>query len=111
MVAAALAARVVEVITDLGAAAGFRYRYGFGCIVHGRTVLTAAHVVTGAVSVVVRDPAKREYSATLDPRFVGDANGPSRIWRCWRSVTQHSAMTCRQSGWQQWTGEVSPGSL
>ena len=29
-----------------------------------------------AVSVVVRDPARREYAATVDPRFVGDADGP-----------------------------------
>lgn len=43
---------------------------------HGRTVLTAAHVVSDAVSVVVRDPAKREYSAAADPRFVGDVAGP-----------------------------------
>ncbi len=71
-----LAARVVEVIIDLGPAADSRYRYGSGCIVRGRTVLTAAHVVAGAVSVVARDPDKREYSAAVDPRFVGDAEGP-----------------------------------
>ena len=71
-----LAARVVEVISDLGPAADSGYRYGSGCIVRGRTVLTAAHVVADAVSVVLRDPAKREYSATVDPRFVGDAEGP-----------------------------------
>ena len=76
MAAAALAARVVEVIADLGASADSRYRYGSGCIVRGRTVLTAAHVVADAVSVVVRDPAKREYTATVDPRFVGDVDGP-----------------------------------
>ena len=76
MAAAALAARVVEVIADLGGAGDSRYRYGSGCIVRGRTVLTAAHVVAGAVSVVVRDPAKREYAATADPRFSGDADGP-----------------------------------
>jgi hypothetical protein len=74
--AAALAARVVEVIADLGPSAGARYRYGSGCIVRGRTVLTAAHVVAGAKSVVVRDPDRREYAAAADPRFVGDADGP-----------------------------------
>jgi hypothetical protein len=42
----------------------------------GRTVLTAAHVVAEAVSVQVRDPHKQRYSATVDPRFVGDATGP-----------------------------------
>lgn len=71
-----LADRVVEVISNLGSAADSRYRYGSGCIVRGGTVLTAAHVVAGAVSVVVRDPAKREYAATVDPRFVCDAQGP-----------------------------------
>jgi hypothetical protein len=39
-------------------------------------VLTAAHVVAGAQSVQVRDPRKRLYSATVDPGFVGDVNGP-----------------------------------
>ena len=76
MDAAGLAARVVEVIADLGAAADSRYRYGSGCIVRGRTVLTAAHIVADAASVVVRDPDKREYTATVDPPFVGDVRGP-----------------------------------
>jgi WD40 repeat protein len=70
----ALARRVVEVVADLGASAG--YRYGSGCIVRGRTVVTAAHVVAGAESVRVRDPDKRLYPARLDPRFVGSASGP-----------------------------------
>jgi hypothetical protein len=76
MAAPALAARVVEVIADLGGADGAGYRYGSGCIVRGRTVLTAAHVVAGTTSVVVRDPDKREYAVTVDPRFVGDVDGP-----------------------------------
>jgi WD40 repeat protein len=71
-----LADRLVEVIADQGEAAAARYRYGSGCIVFGRTVLTAAHVVAGAQSIQVRDPDKRLYSATVDTRFVGDANGP-----------------------------------
>jgi hypothetical protein len=71
-----LAVRVVEVIADLGAATHPRYRHGSGCIVVGGTVLTAAHVVTGAVGVLVRDPDKVVYEATLDPRLVGDAEGP-----------------------------------
>jgi hypothetical protein len=71
-----LAARLVEVIADQGVAAAERYQYGSGCIIGGRTVLTAAHVVAEAVSVQVRDPNKRVYSATVDPRFVGDASGP-----------------------------------
>jgi WD40 repeat protein len=39
-------------------------------------VLTAAHVVAGAVSVTVRDPGKVRSEAALDPRFVGDTDGP-----------------------------------
>ena len=71
-----LTARVVEVIADRGEAAHPRYRYGSGCIVAGRTVLTAAHVVAGAASVRVRTPDKAVHQATLDLRFVGDADGP-----------------------------------
>lgn len=71
-----LAARVVEVIADLGLSASSRYRYGSGCIVGGRTVLTAAHVVADAMSVVIRDPDRREHKATVDPRLVGDVDGP-----------------------------------
>ncbi|WP_222272402.1 trypsin-like serine protease [Modestobacter marinus] len=71
-----VAARVVEVIGDLGPQAADRYRYGSGCLVGGRWVLTAAHVVAGAVSAKVRDPAKRTYTATVDPAFVGDVDGP-----------------------------------
>ena len=67
-----LAARVVEVIADLGGS----YRYGSGFIVRAGTVLTAAHVVAGAVSVSVRDPDKRVFPASVGPRFTGDVNGP-----------------------------------
>ena len=81
MATVALAARLVEVIADLGESAApegsarKRYRYGSGCIVRGGTVLTAAHVVAGAATVRIRDPDKRVYSATVDQRFVGDADG------------------------------------
>ena len=71
-----LAARVVEVIADLGAAAHPRFRYGSGFIVRAGTVLTAAHVVADAVSVSVRDPDKRVFPASADPRFTGDPAGP-----------------------------------
>ena len=71
MVAVGLAVRVVEVIADLGPEVSSRYRYGSGCIANGRTVLTAAHVITGAVSVWVRDAGKREYTAIADPQFTG----------------------------------------
>ncbi len=70
-----MAARVVEVIADRGESAHPRYRYGSGCIVVGRIVLTAAHVVVGAETVRVRDPNKVMHAATLDERFVGDADG------------------------------------
>ena len=76
MGALSLAARLVEVIADLGESAHPRYRYGSGCVVAGSTVLTAAHVVIGAQSVHVRDRNKELHSATLDERFVGDAEGP-----------------------------------
>jgi WD40 repeat protein len=76
MVPVPLRARLVEVIADRGEAAAERYRYGSGCIVRGRTVLTAAHVVAGAKSFQVRDPNKKLYLATVDQRFVGDPDGP-----------------------------------
>ena len=65
MGAVPLAARLVEVIADQGAE---RYMYGSGCIVRGRTVLTAAHVVAEAVRVQIRDPYKRLYSASSTSR-------------------------------------------
>jgi hypothetical protein len=71
-----LAERVVEVIADRGEGQTPRYRCGSGCLVAGRTVLTAAHVVAGAVSVIVRDPDKVAYQAAADPVFTGDADGP-----------------------------------
>ena len=71
-----LAARVVEVIADRGETTHPRYRYGSGCLVAGRTVITAAHVVDGAVSVTVRGPDKVPYQALLDPEYLGDADGP-----------------------------------
>ena len=71
-----LAARVVEVIADHGEGRTPRYRCGSGCLVAGRTVLTAAHVVVGAVSVMVRGPDKVGYQGVIDPLFTGDADGP-----------------------------------
>ena len=84
MAMAALAARMVEVIADLGPSAGARYRYGSGCIVRGRTVLTAAHVVADAVSVAVRDPARREYTATWTRGSWVMRTAQARTWLCWR---------------------------
>lgn len=74
MKAPSLGDRVVEVIAHYGEHP--HHRYGSGCVVAGSTVLTAAHVVTGAQSVQVRDPTKELLAATLDERFVGDPNGP-----------------------------------
>src|SRR4051794_3235974 len=75
MPAVSFAERVVEVIADRGEAAHPRYEHGSGCIVAGRTVLTAGHVVAGAVAVSVRYPDKREVPASLDPSFVVDTPG------------------------------------
>jgi Trypsin-like peptidase domain len=71
-----LAARVVEVIADQGENRSPRYRSGSGCLIAGRTVLTAAHVVTGAISILVRGPDKFAHRAVADPEFTGDASGP-----------------------------------
>jgi WD40 repeat protein len=71
-----LAARVLEVIADLGEGSNPRYRPGSGCVVAGRTVLTAAHVVADAVAVLVRGPDKILHQAAADPKFMGDAYGP-----------------------------------
>jgi S1-C subfamily serine protease len=40
-------------------------------------VLTAAHVVAGAVRVQVRNPDKRLYPATTEARFIGEGDGPA----------------------------------
>ncbi|WP_214404787.1 SEL1-like repeat protein [Pseudonocardia lacus] len=71
-----LRGRVVEVIADLGPDANPRFRYGSGCRVAGRTVLTAAHVVADARAVAVRGPDKVQQPVALDPAFVGDAGEP-----------------------------------
>jgi S1-C subfamily serine protease len=71
-VAAPLHERVVEVRADLADGADPRYRFGSGLVVGGRTVLTAAHVLAGAVAVSVRGSDKSERPAVLDPTWVGD---------------------------------------
>ena len=67
--------RVLEVIADRGEGCTPRYLPGSGCLVAGRTVLTAAHVVAGAVSVLVRGPDKVIHQAAAAPEFTGDAGG------------------------------------
>ena len=68
-----LAMRVVEIIADLGVDSPARYRYGSGCRVSGRLVLTAGHVVAGAVRVGVRGPDKKQTQAKAV--LVGDPHG------------------------------------
>lgn len=71
-----LAARVVEVIADLGGNAKPRYRYGSGCVVRGRTVLTAAHVLADAAKVQIRGLDKVLQPAQIDPQFIGGGQAP-----------------------------------
>lgn len=59
--------RIVEVIADMGPGAPERHQYGSGCIVAPNTVLTAGHVVRGAVSVRIRNRRKES--------FLTDASG------------------------------------
>ena len=66
--------RVVEVEADLGEDSDPRYRYGSGLLVGGRTVLTAAHAVIGAVAVTVRRSDKLPWSAELDGALIGEAD-------------------------------------
>jgi hypothetical protein len=68
--------RVVEAIADLGKTSRPRWRYGSGLLIGDRQVLTAAHVVTGAVAVTVRGPDKVALPADLDMALVGD---PDRL--------------------------------
>ena len=72
----AVSERVVEVIADLGQGAERRYQYGSGCIVRGRTVLTAAHILAGAQAVQIRRLDKRLRAARVDRKFVGGGIGP-----------------------------------
>ena len=68
--------RVVEIEADLGEASSPRWRYGSGLLIGGRWVLTAAHVVAGAVAVMVRGTDKARLVADLDGAMVGD---PARL--------------------------------
>ena len=73
-----LAARVVEVIADLGAEVRPRFRYGSGYRLGGRLVLTAAHVLAGAAAagITVRGPDKVPYPARV---LDGLAGGPDTV--------------------------------
>jgi hypothetical protein len=72
VVSVPLRERIVEVRGDRSERATPRFRYGSGFLVGGRTVLTAAHVVEGAVAVTVRGSDKSERTAVLDASYVGD---------------------------------------
>src|SRR5215472_13009893 len=66
--------RVVEVIGEYGQSSEEQFRLGSGCVVAGRVVLTAAHVVAGARRVIVRDARKRVLPVLWTPEaevFVG----------------------------------------
>lgn len=76
MHSAPMTERIVEVISASGPVARPQYRYGSGCLVAGRTVLTAAHVVSDARSINVRLVDKTIRAATADPEFLGDEDGP-----------------------------------
>ena len=71
-----LLARLVQIEADLGEGKSPQWRYGSGCIVSGRIVLTAAHVVVGARRLIVRNRDKRESPASRDDRFIGGPDGP-----------------------------------
>ena len=74
--AAPLSARLVQIESDLGEGTSPRWRYGSGCIVAARTVLTAAHVVAGAQVITIRDRDKRESPASLVQGSVGEPDEP-----------------------------------
>ena len=66
--------RVVEIEAALGTGQTARYRYGSGFRLGGRLVLTAAHVVAGAVAagIVVRGPDKVRHPARIVDGLAGD---------------------------------------
>ena len=70
--------RVVEVIATLGVGQAMQRRYGSGLLIGGRSVLTSAHVVVGAVDVLVRRPDKSVMRADLETALIGDPD-PRRL--------------------------------
>ena len=66
--------RVVEIEAALGSGSAGRYRYGSGFRLGGRLVLTAAHVVAGAVAagITVRGPDKVPHPAQVVDGLAGD---------------------------------------
>ena len=65
--------RVVEIEAALGTGPAARYRYGSGFRLGGRLVLTAAHVVAGAVAGITRrGPDKVPHRARIVDGLAGD---------------------------------------
>jgi hypothetical protein len=64
--------RLVEVEADLGQGHESRWRYGSGLVLGDRQVLTAAHVVRGAVAVTIRTPDKQSLEARLSDALMGE---------------------------------------
>ncbi len=109
-----LADRVVEVIADRGEATHPRYRYGSGCVVSGRTVLTAAHVVDGAVSVKVRDPGKILHEVSTVAVLPGGrvvSGGADRRVLVWDPMTQTELAQLNCSVNALSSGALSPGEV
>ena len=92
-------------------------------------MLTAAHVVAGAARVQVRDPTKRLYPTTMDPRFVGDASGsgpdlalveindqavdlpPIGLARLDRDAPTDEPVRCRAVGYPWFAESPSPAAV
>ena len=71
----ALIDRVVQVQCIRGSDGDPKPHSGSGCLVSGRIVLTAAHLVADARQVTIRRPNGREFPAKLDSRFAGKWSG------------------------------------
>jgi hypothetical protein len=68
--------RIVAVEADFGEGARPRWQYGSGLLIGGRQLLTAAHVVQGAVAVTVRRPRQAPWPALLEGALIGE---PDRV--------------------------------
>ena len=116
-----LMSRIVEVIADRGTAG---YRYGSGCIVAGRVVLTAAHVVAGAERISIRDSGKVLRPAVLVAESAAD--GPDlavvriddesidlpamSLARLDRTSTVEDGLLCRVVGYPLFSETPRPSS-
>ncbi|GAA4459754.1 S1 family peptidase [Phytohabitans houttuyneae] len=76
-----VAERVLGIVADRGSGRpGGRYAYGSGFLVAGRAVLTCAHVVAGARTVLLDDAVGNRYTGQVrwrgDPRAPGAGTAP-----------------------------------